>query len=598
MRYASRFAIPRLINEVKAKRAEACPDDPAKLMVASKEQLVRQPQSLEVMNINFKEETMRSIYFRTTLPILLLCAFYAATQPAAAAADFGVYPILDCVSYDAGQGELSASWGYINTNSSSTVVPFGANNYVDPSPAFRGQPITFLPGTHHYSFTTFGFIRVSPTVAWNLNGHKITASNNPALYCSSSFTYQGRLTDGGSPANGLYDLQFKLFGDFTDFSSSSIANTQVDNVQVTNGIFTVQLNFTSDQLIAAPFLEIAVRPGSSTGSYTTLTPRQSLTPTPYSLISAFASKSETSSYADLSGNAENLGGLPASSYLSSNNNSFIKNGTAQQTGDFNITGSGTIGGALTTASLSVSGALTAGSGAVSGSLSSGSLNVSGDGGVAGQFSTSNLFVGGTTNVVANIDSSSTTGTWVGVGNSTTGGQHWYLISTGSGNGEGAGKLLFKPQTGGVVMQLDNGGLTLNALGTAGGTALCRNASNQISNCSSSLRYKTNIAPFNFGLQLINLLRPITYDWKADGKKDVGFGAEDVAKINPLFVTYNAQGEVEGVKYDRLGAVFVNAFKEQQTQIETQQERLKVQQDQIDALKKLVCLDHPAANICR
>ena len=28
---------------------------------------------------------------------------------------------------------------------------------------------------------------------------------------SSAFTYQGKLTDGGNPANGDYDLQFALF---------------------------------------------------------------------------------------------------------------------------------------------------------------------------------------------------------------------------------------------------------------------------------------------------------------------------------------------------------------------------------------------------
>ena len=148
-------------------------------------------------------------------------------------------------------------------------------------------------------------------------------------------------------------------------------------------------------------------------------------------------------------------------------------------------------------------------------------------------------------------------------------------------------------------------VVIYGLGAAGGPGLCRNALNQIANCSSSLRYKTNIAPFNFGLNLINQLQPITFDWKTGGLKDVGFGAEDVARVNPLFVTYNAKGEVEGVKYDRLGAVFVNAIKEQQTQIQqehreiqTQREKLKMQQEQIDALRKLVCLDHPNAPVCR
>jgi hypothetical protein len=35
-----------------------------------------------------------------------------------------------------------------------------------------------------------------------------------------------------------------------------------------------------------------------------------------------------------------------------------------------------------------------------------------------------------------------------------------------------------------------------------------------------------------------------------GPHDLGFGTEDVALIEPLLVTYNAKGEVEGVKYDR------------------------------------------------
>jgi hypothetical protein len=119
----------------------------------------------------------------------------------------------------------------------------------------------------------------------------------------------------------------------------------------------------------------------------------------------------------------------------------------------------------------------------------------------------------------------------------------------------------------------NGILRVDSLGSAGGTQLCRNLSNQIANCSSSLRYKTNIAPFSSGLSFIKQLRPIMFDWKQGGRRDVGFGAEDVAKIDPLFVTYNDKGEVEGVKYDRLNAAFVNAFKEQQAQIERQQKQI-------------------------
>ena len=132
---------------------------------------------------------------------------------------------------------------------------------------------------------------------------------------------------------------------------------------------------------------------------------------------------------------------------------------------------------------------------------------------------------------------------------------------------------------------ENGFLGVNNLGAAGATALCRNASNQISTCSSSLRYKTNIGSFSDGLAFVNKLRPISFDWKDGGMKDIGFGAEDIAKIDPRFVTYNSAGEVEGVKYDRLSVAFVNAFKEQQAQIKKQQSLLEKQQVLIEQLEK-------------
>lgn len=144
----------------------------------------------------------------------------------------------------------------------------------------------------------------------------------------------------------------------------------------------------------------------------------------------------------------------------------------------------------------------------------------------------------------------------------------------------------------------DGKVVLNTLGTAGNTQLCRNASNQISTCSSSLRYKTGVAPFTFGLNLLQRLRPITFSWITDGTNDVGFGAEEVAAIEPLLVTYNANGEVEGVKYDRISVVLVNAIKEQQRQIEAQQNQLKQQQGLIEAMKLLVCKQNPNASICR
>ena len=137
----------------------------------------------------------------------------------------------------------------------------------------------------------------------------------------------------------------------------------------------------------------------------------------------------------------------------------------------------------------------------------------------------------------------------------------------------------------------SGNLLLATLGSAGTTTLCRNVFQQVATCSSSLRYKTNISKFGLGLNLVKQLQPITFDWKEGGTHDLGLGAEDVAAIEPLLVTYNAKGEVEGVKYDRIGVVLVNAVKEQQQTIERQQK-------QIDALKALVCASNREADLCK
>jgi hypothetical protein len=144
----------------------------------------------------------------------------------------------------------------------------------------------------------------------------------------------------------------------------------------------------------------------------------------------------------------------------------------------------------------------------------------------------------------------------------------------------------------------NTGFVNTGLAGAGGSQVCINNNFTLSYCSSSLRYKTNIAPFNAGLNLVNKLKPITFDWKTDGKHDLGLGAEDVAAVEPLLVNYNRDGQVEGVKYDRLGVVLLNAVKEQQAQIEAQTRQIQAQQSMIDGLKKIVCSQNPAAEICR
>jgi len=99
---------------------------------------------------------------------------------------------------------------------------------------------------------------------------------------SSAFTYQGRLTASGRPANGSHDFQFTLFG--APSGGSPVQNpVTLSAVGVTNGVFTVLLDFGASVFAGQDrWLDIAVRPAGG-GTFTPLNPRQPITPTPYAV---------------------------------------------------------------------------------------------------------------------------------------------------------------------------------------------------------------------------------------------------------------------------------------------------------------------------
>lgn len=111
------------------------------------------------------------------------------------------------------------------------------------------------------------------------------ASLSALQTATSAFSYQGRLTASGTPATGSYDLRFALYGSDSGGTGIGTLNTKED-VTVVDGLFSVLLDFGADAFAgSARYLEISVRPGASTGSYVRLSPRQFLSPMPYSLYS-------------------------------------------------------------------------------------------------------------------------------------------------------------------------------------------------------------------------------------------------------------------------------------------------------------------------
>jgi hypothetical protein len=98
---------------------------------------------------------------------------------------------------------------------------------------------------------------------------------------NTSITYQGVLKDGAQPANGGFDLRFRLFDD--PAAGVQLGEQVAAEVAVADGQFAVPLDFGPAAYSAqAVWLEIAVSPAGA-GTYETLTPRQAITPAPLAL---------------------------------------------------------------------------------------------------------------------------------------------------------------------------------------------------------------------------------------------------------------------------------------------------------------------------
>jgi hypothetical protein len=67
-------------------------------------------------------------------------------------------------------------------------------------------------------------------------------AGNPTTPQYTAFTYQGSLTASGQPANGNFDMTFKLFDSETLFNQVG-PTISMPQFPVVNGAFTTDLNF-------------------------------------------------------------------------------------------------------------------------------------------------------------------------------------------------------------------------------------------------------------------------------------------------------------------------------------------------------------------
>ncbi len=102
----------------------------------------------------------------------------------------------------------------------------------------------------------------------------------------TAFTYQGQLKQNGAPVNERVDFRFTLRPE-VDGGPAVGSEIPLDDVEVVNGLFTVELDFGAGAFNGeARWLEVSVRAPhdpTDTGLFVQLEPRTPITPAPYAL---------------------------------------------------------------------------------------------------------------------------------------------------------------------------------------------------------------------------------------------------------------------------------------------------------------------------
>ncbi len=124
------------------------------------------------------------------------------------------------------------------------------------------------------------------------------------------WTYQGRLNGTTGPAAGNYDFQFAVFNAASGGSQQGATLTN-SAVSVTNGLFTVSLDFGAGVFTGPDrWLEIGVRSNGVPVTFTLLSTRQRITPSPYAIYASNAGTATAVGAGAVSASQLNTPGAP------------------------------------------------------------------------------------------------------------------------------------------------------------------------------------------------------------------------------------------------------------------------------------------------
>ncbi|HVP09684.1 MAG TPA: tail fiber domain-containing protein [Phycisphaerae bacterium] len=347
----------------------------------------------------------------------------------------------------------------------------------------------------------------------------------------TTFAYQGQLKQGGLPATATADFQFVLW-DALAGGNQIGAMIPVSGKSVVNGLFTVTLDFGAGTFAGnARWLEIAVRSPAGAGGYTTLTPRQELTPAPNALYAVSA------------------GSVPSGMTGSGTTNYIPKFTGASTLGNSVVYQNGSSIGIGTTDPGEYAKLHVHSDGALIKITSSATGTDYGDGALFSYFST-----GSSDACLWNRENASLI---FGTNNTDR------MRITSNGN---VGIGLTDPSE-----RLDTDGTArLRGIPAGSGTTVVADANGKLWKQSSSRRYKTDIRDLSPQTDAVLDLQPVAFRWQTTGNDEIGLIAEDVAETLPELVVYDAKGQPDAVKYDKLALYLLDVVKAQHEQIGTLQ----------------------------
>jgi hypothetical protein len=120
-----------------------------------------------------------------------------------------------------------------------------------------------------------------------------------------------------------------------------------------------------------------------------------------------------------------------------------------------------------------------------------------------------------------------------------------------------------------------------------GSMVLINSKGRLGSVASSARYKRDIQDMKERSQGVYQLRPVTFRYKQDaqGQRQYGLIAEEVAKVYPELVTKGADGKVQSVQYHELIPMLLNELQHQQQQQDAQAQQLSAQSQELRTMRQ-------------